>query len=93
MRKSDSYASIFDPITNAAEKAANLHTRSELLQKISEIVHESGWEEADAARHCGISQPRMDDLLRGRVSHFSLDALVNIATALGLRVHVELGPA
>lgn len=93
MRKSDSYASVWDPIANAAEQAANLHTRSELLEKISEIVQQSGWTESDAAAHCGISQPRMGDLLCGRVSHFSLDALVNIATALGLRVHVELAPA
>jgi len=38
-------------------------------------------------------QPRMNDLLRGRVSRFSLDALVNIATAIGRRVHVKLEPA
>ncbi|WP_211474141.1 helix-turn-helix domain-containing protein [Collimonas humicola] len=93
MRKSDSYPNVWDPIANAAEQAANLHTRSELLEKIGEIVRQSGWTESDAARHCRISQPRMDDLLCGRVAHFSLDALVNIATALGLRVHVELAPA
>lgn len=93
MRKSDSYASVWDPIVNAAEQAANLRTRSELLEKISDIVRQCEWTEADAASHCGVSQPRMSDLLGGRVSHFSLDALVSIAAALGLSVHVELAPA
>jgi len=93
MRKSDSYASVWDPNANAAEQAANLRTRSELLEKISVIVHQSGWTETAAASHCGVSQARMSDLLSGRVSHFSLDALVSIAAALGLCVHVELAPA
>jgi predicted XRE-type DNA-binding protein len=60
------------------------------MQKIAAIVTESGWTQAQAATRCGITQPRMNDLLRGRVSRFSLDALVNIATAIGRRVHVEL---
>jgi len=48
---------------------------------------------AEAASHCGVTQPRINDLLRGRASHFSLDALVNIATAIGRRVHIELKAA
>ena len=42
---------------------------------------------------CGVTYPRIDDLLHGRVSRFSLDALVNIATAIGRRVHIELEAA
>ena len=61
------------------------------MQKIAEIVSENGWKQAEAARRCGVTQPRVNDLLRGRVSRFSLDALVNIATALGREVHVEIG--
>jgi predicted XRE-type DNA-binding protein len=51
------------------------------------------WTQAEAARRCGVTQPRINDLLRGRVSRFSLDALVNIATALGCRVRVDLEAA
>lgn len=57
------------------------------------IVKESGWTQTEATTRCGVTQPRMNDLLRGRVSRFSLDALVNIATAIGRRVHVELEAA
>ena len=41
----------------------------------------------------GVTQPRINDLLRGRISNFSLDALVNIATSLGLRIHIDVEAA
>jgi predicted XRE-type DNA-binding protein len=93
MSKIESYASVWDAIADTPEQAANLRARAELMQKIAVIVKESGWTQAEAASHCGVTQPRMNDLLRGRVSRFSLDALVNIATAIGRRVHVELEAA
>ena len=90
MKKLESYASVWDAIADTPEQAANLRARAELMQKIAAIVKESNWTQIEAAGHCGVTQPRMNDLLRGRVSRFSLDALVNIATAIGRRVHVEL---
>ena len=89
-RKIESYVSVWDAIADTPEEAANLRLRSELIDKITALVAEKGWTQADAARRCGVTQPRMNDLLRGRISRFSLDALVNIAAALGRRVHVEL---
>jgi len=91
--KTETYASVWDAIADTPEEAANLRARAELMQKIAAIVKENDWTQAEAARRCGVTQPRMNDLLRGRVSRFSLDALVNIATAIGRRVHVELEPA
>ena len=87
------FASVWDAIAGSPGEAANLRLRAELMQKIAEIVAKKGWTQAEAARRCGISQPRMNDLLRGRISKFSLDALVNAATALGCRVRVELSAA
>ena len=54
---------------------------------------EQGWTQVEAARRCGVTQPRINDLLRGRVSRFSLDALVNICTALGRRVRLDVEAA
>ena len=88
--KTESYASVWDAIADTPEEAANLRVRSELMDKITALVEEKGWTQVEAARHCGVTQARISDLLRGRISRFSLDALVNIATALGCRVHVEL---
>ncbi len=85
-----SFDSVWDAIADTPQEAANLRARSDLMRQISAIIQESGWTQAVAAAHCGITQPRINDLLRGRVSRFSLDALVNIATALGRRVNVEL---
>jgi predicted XRE-type DNA-binding protein len=63
------------------------------MQKIVVRLNQREWTQAEAARRCGVTQPRINDLLRGRVSRFSLDALVNIATALGCRVRVDLEAA
>ena len=88
--KKRNYASAWDAIADTPQEAENLRVRSELMDKITALVEEKGWTQVEAARHCDVTQPRISDLLRGRISRFSLDALVNIATALGCRVHVEL---
>jgi predicted XRE-type DNA-binding protein len=90
MSKTETFASVWDALADTPEQAANLRARAELMQQIAAIVKESKWTQVEAAAHCGITQPRMNDLLRGRVSRFSLDALVNVATAIGRRVHLEL---
>jgi len=59
------------------------------MEQIGTIVAERGWTQREAATHCGVTQPRMNDLLRGRISRFSLNALVNIAAALGLCTQVR----
>ena len=91
--KSDSYKCVWDALADTPAQAANLRARAELMREITLIVKKHNWTQARAASQCGITQPRMNDLLRGRVSHFSLDALVNIATAIGRRVHFELEAA
>ena len=90
MSKPESYASVWDAIADTPEQAASLRTRGELMQKIAALLKQHDWTQAQAASHCGVTQPRINDLIRGRVSRFSLDALVNIATALGCRVRVDL---
>ena len=91
--KMDSYVSVWDAITNTPEEAANLRLRSELMDKITALIQKNGWTQLEAAKHCSVTQPRINELLRGRISRFSLDALVNIAAHLGQRVHVELEAA
>lgn len=88
--KIETYSSVWDALADTPEQAANLQARAELMREIAALIEGKGWKQAEAAAHCGVTQPRINDLLRGRVSRFSLDALVNIATALGRRVHVGL---
>ena len=91
--KTDSYASVWDAITDTPEEAANLRLRLELMDKITALIQKNGWTQLEAAKQCSVTQPRINELLRGRISRFSLDALVNIAAHLGQRVHVELEAA
>jgi predicted XRE-type DNA-binding protein len=93
LSKPESYDNVWDAIADTPGQAANLRARAELMRQIAALVKKEGWTQAEAARHCGVTQPRVNDLLRGRISRFSLDALVNISTALGYRVRVDLEAA
>jgi predicted XRE-type DNA-binding protein len=73
-----------------AVEAPNLRVRTSLMRHIADLVKHYEWTQAEAADRCGVSQPRMNDLLRGRRNRFSLDALVNIAAALGRKVIVDV---
>jgi predicted XRE-type DNA-binding protein len=91
--KSMRYKNVWDALADTPEEAANLTARSELMYQVEQIVKHEGWTQVEAAKRCGVTQPRMNDLLRGRISLFSLDALVNIVTAMGRKVRVEVEAA
>jgi predicted XRE-type DNA-binding protein len=87
------FANVWDAIADSPAEAANLELRYELMEEISGAIKQCGWTQAEAAKQCGVTQPRINDLLRGRIARFSIDALVNIASALGRRVTVRLEDA
>jgi predicted XRE-type DNA-binding protein len=91
--KRERFANVWDALCDTPEEAANLTARSEMMMQITDIVKKGGWTQAEATRRCGVTQPRINDLLRGRIDRFSLDALVNIATALGRKVRITLRAA
>jgi len=63
------------------------------MRQIAALVKRQGWTQVEAAERCSVTQPQICDLPLGRVSRFSLDALVNIATALVYMVRVDLETA
>lgn len=91
--QTQAFTNAFDALAGTPEQAANLRARAELVRALEALIARAGWTQAEAARRCGVTQPRMNDLLRGRISRFSLDALVNMAAACGQQVHVELTAA
>ena len=91
--KSKTFDNVFDALADTPAEAANLRARAELMDALARLVAANGWTQAEAARRCGVTQPRMSDMLRGRISRFSLDALVNMAVGCGQRVHIALEPA
>lgn len=93
MNQQETYATVWEALADTPQEAANLKARSELMNQLSAFINTQGWTQVEAARRCGITQPRLNDLLRGRLSRFSLDALVNIAAALGCQIHIGLDAA
>jgi len=89
----EKFDSVWEALGRSPKEVANLQARSSLMRQIEAIVTENGWTQADAAKRCGVSQPRINDLLRGKISKFSIDALVNMATALGKRIDFALKAA
>jgi predicted XRE-type DNA-binding protein len=84
------FESIWDAIEDTPVEAANMKARSELLVAIQASVESWGLTQAEAAARLAITQPRMNDLLRGRIDKFSLDALMNLAPVAGLAVKLEV---
>ena len=84
------FDSVFDALADTPAEAANMTARADLLLAIRERVRTWGLTQDEAAARLGVTRPRLNDLMRGKLEKFSLDALVNIATAAGFKLHIEL---
>jgi predicted XRE-type DNA-binding protein len=67
--------------------------RAALMMALSEHVANSGLSQSEAAKLFGVTQPRVSDLVRGKIDLFALDTLVNMAAAAGLHVELRLRKA
>ena len=83
------FTSVFDAICDTRTEAANMRLRADLMMNINKIIQENRWTQQQAAQYCGITQPRINDLVRGKIDKFSLDALVNINAELGQSVSLQ----
>ncbi len=88
--KKDRFNSVWDAIESTPEQAANMKLRSELMIALKDHIARAGLSQAQAARLFGVTQPRVSDLMRGKINLFALDALVNMATAAGLRIEMRV---
>lgn len=82
------FSSIWDALEDTPEEALNMRLRSQLMMKVSERVRAWDVSQKEAAKRLGVTQPRLNDLLKGKINKFSLDALVNLTTSADM--HVEL---
>ncbi|MCM2307495.1 MAG: XRE family transcriptional regulator [Sulfuritalea sp.] len=87
------FQSIWDAIEDTPQLAASMRARSELIIELTELIKRRGMTQADAAKMFGVTQPRISDLMRGKVELFSLDALVDMAAIAGLAPHVKIKKA
>jgi predicted XRE-type DNA-binding protein len=84
------YANVWDALTDSPEESANMTMRSNLLIALQQKV--KSWEvtQAEAARRLGVTQPRLNDLLRSKIDKFSLDMLINLAIHAGISVRLDI---
>jgi len=84
----EAFSNVWDAIEATPAEAENMKLRSTLMMALEEHICAKGWTQVEAARRLGVTQPRMSDLLRGKINLFALDTLVNMVAAAGL--HVEM---
>jgi predicted XRE-type DNA-binding protein len=89
MSKERRFSSVWDAIEPSPAEAASMKARSDVMMAVRKIVDRWELTQAAAAKRLGITQPRLNDLLKGRIDRFSLDALVDLAARAGLSVQVK----
>lgn len=87
------FVSVWDALEDSPEMAENMKIRSALMIELQELVRSSEWAQEEAAGRLGVTQPRLNDSLRGRIDKFSLDALVPLAARAGLAVQLQIKQA
>jgi predicted XRE-type DNA-binding protein len=87
------FASVWDAIEDTPEEAENLKLRSALMVALKAHLSRRNLTQAQIGKLFGVTQPRVSDLLRGKINVFGLDALVNMAAAAGLHVTISIREA
>lgn len=87
-----SNGNVFRDLGFGPEEAEHLLIRADLMIEVQKALERRGLKQANAAKLLGVSQPRVSDLLRGRIDLFSTDALIDMLARLGIRVRFVLSP-
>lgn len=82
------FNSVWDALVDSPEEAENLRLRSKLMRVLTKTVRSWDLPQKDAARQLRVTQPRLSELLNGKIDKFSLDALVNLLASANLEVEV-----
>jgi predicted XRE-type DNA-binding protein len=84
------FESVWGAISDTPGEAANLKARSALIITLTEMIKRRGLTQAGAAKCLGVTQPRISDLMRGKIDLFSLDTLVNMLDSAGMRIEIRI---
>ena len=87
------FSGVWDAIEDTPEEAENMKLRSILMMALKNHITRSEMSQADAAKLLGVTQPRVSDLMRGKINLFGLDALVNMAATAGLHIEMRVRDA
>ena len=80
---------VFEDLGCEVEEAASLKVRADLMLDLRWYIQEHGWTQAEAASFFGETQPRISNLMKGEMSRFSVDKLINMLARAGIQVRVE----
>lgn len=86
-----SSSNVFRDLGFSAEEATNLKVRSDLMIRLSKLIEARGLTQAQAAEFFGVTQPRISDLIRGKIDRFSIDTLIAMLGHAGVRVQIVVG--
>ncbi|EPL06642.1 MULTISPECIES: helix-turn-helix domain-containing protein [unclassified Pseudomonas] len=87
------FDSVWDALEDSPQEAANMRLRSKVMMELSKTIKTWGLSQKAAAQRLNITQPRLNDVLSGKINKFSLDALVNLSDAAQLEVDISVGAA
>jgi predicted XRE-type DNA-binding protein len=93
MTKEKAYANVWDALEPDPAKRESLKLRSSLMLALTRHIKRQGMTQAEAAKALGVTQPRISNLIHGKIDLFALDMLVKMATAAGLRVTMRINKA
>ena len=88
--KNQTFTSVWDAIEDTPQAAASMKARSTLLMELANVIQKRGMSQSEAAEFFGVTQPRISDLVRGKIDLFSLDTLMNMASTAGMSPVVKL---
>lgn len=86
-----SSGNVFRDLGFSSEEAENLKMRTDLMIRLGKVIQARGLTQADAAKLFGVTQPRVSDLVRGKIDRFSIDTLVAMLGHAGVRVQIVVG--
>ena len=87
------FATAWDAIAETPEEAAVLKARADLMIALADHIKAQGWTQVEAAKHLGVTQPRISDLIRGKYNLFGLDHLAMMLARAGRQVEVRVKKA
>ena len=87
------FKSIWDAIEDTPAQAENMKLRSFLMLSLKQHIEREGLSQSEAAKLFGVTQPRISDLMRGKIDLFAIDTLVNMLASAGLHVEMKIRTA
>jgi len=93
MKVQQSTGNVFRDLGFAAKEAESLRLRAELMAEVRRLIQARKLTQRSAAGLLGVTQPRISDLIRGKIDLFSIDTLVNMLARAGMRVQLRIAGA